>query len=284
MNRAKLLILLLLVSCRAVAQFNIWEDTDCRRKVALTPYLAEGSGNIAVIVLPGGSYFWHSEVTEGSMVAQWLQSNGISAFVLNYRTAKMPAFLFRYRYIFRGTRYPDAQNDLRRALRVIKSRGSEYGIDTSKIGVMGFSAGGHLALSSAVLFPPQEWPSFIASLYPVVTMEGKYVHKRSRRALLGENRSHNVKMRDSLSIEKHIPAGMPPTFLVNCKDDSVVDYHNSILLDSALCAKSVPHLYLQFNSGGHGFGADDKKGSSESATWKEEFLLWIDKILEESVE
>ena len=77
----------------------------------LTPYLAPGSSRPAVIVCPGGSYFWHDMVNEGDAVGRWLQRNGISAFVLRYRTAYVPAFIFHYRLLFRGNRYPDALND-----------------------------------------------------------------------------------------------------------------------------------------------------------------------------
>ena len=99
---------------------NIWENTDVRKKVFLTPYIAEGNSNPCVVVCPGGSYFWHDTDNEGVKVAEWLQSNGISAFVLNYRTAYVPAFIFRTRLLIRGNQYPDPQNDLQQAIRYIK--------------------------------------------------------------------------------------------------------------------------------------------------------------------
>jgi acetyl esterase/lipase len=120
---------------------NIWEHTDVRKKVFLTPYIAEGGNNPCVIVCPGGSYFWHDTDNEGVKVAEWLQSNGISAFVLNYRTAYVPAFMFRTRLLVRGNQYPDPQNDLQQAIRYIKEHSALYGIDTTKVGAMGFSAG-----------------------------------------------------------------------------------------------------------------------------------------------
>lgn len=279
MLKVKLFILALAFSIKGLSQINIWEGTACHADVILTPYLSPGTDNPAVVILPGGSYFWHADVTEGRDVALWLQKNGISAFVLKYRTAKVPAFLFRYRYIFRGNRYPDPQNDLRQALRLIRENAAQYGIDVKQLGVMGFSAGGHLAMSSVVLFPKSEWPAFIASVYPVVTMNAPYVHKRSRRALLGDNRICNRVLCDSLSLERHVPVDCPPVFLVNCKDDPTVDYHNSVLLDSALSANHVPHLYLQYETGGHGFGASSTKGTVESRAWKKEFLNWMNSLL-----
>ena len=241
----------------------------------LTAYTVGGEGHAAVIVCPGGSYFWHDMQTEGHAVARWLQKEGIAAFVLRYRTAQTPAFLTRYRYLLRGTRYPDAQDDLRQALRHVRRHAVEYGIDSTRVGAMGFSAGGHLVMSAAELFDRREWPAFIVPVYPVVTMAEPCVHKRSRRALLGESRVGNPRLRDSLSLERHVPEGCPPVFLVNCKDDPVVDYRNSELLDSALTARCVPHTYIQYQTGGHGFGASDKKGSEECRQWRRAFLDWL---------
>ena len=241
----------------------------------LTPYLASGTDNTAIIVCPGGSYFWHDSMTEGHDVAQWLQQNGISAFVLNYRTAMVPAFILHFRLIFRGNRYPDPQDDLRDALQYLRQHAEELGIDARKIGVMGFSAGGHLAVSSLELFPIEERPAFVASIYPVVTMTEECVHKRSRRGLLGDSRVGNEELRDLLSLERHVPADCPPVFLINCKDDPVVDYRNSELLDSALTAQHIDHRYIQYATGGHGFGASDVKGTAECRQWRNAFLEWL---------
>ena len=85
-------------------------------------------------------------------------------------------------------------------------------------------------------------------------------------------------MKDSLSLEKHIRVDMPPTFLMNCVDDPIVNYRNSELLDSAMVAKGVPHVYIQYKTGGHGFGATLSKTSEEAIAWKEEFIKWIKEI------
>ena len=219
----------------------------------LTPYLAPGSSRPAVIVCPGGSYFWHDMVNEGDAVGRWLQRNGISAFVLRYRTAYVPAFIFHYRLLFRGNRYPDALNDLRQTLRYLRQHAASLHIDGHRIGVMGFSA----------------------PIYAVVTMSHPCVHKRSRRGLLGDNRTGNRKLCDSLSLERHVPANCPPVFLVNCKDDPIVPPHNAELLDSALTAKQVPHRYIQYATGGHGFGASNLKGTAECRQWRSRFLSWF---------
>ena len=278
--RAKLIILFMLLSVQIRAQINIWSDYPDSKKVIMTPYLADGDNNTAVIVCPGGSYFWHDMKTEGEAVASWLKENGISAFVLRYRTAYVPAFLFRFRYVFRGNRYPDPQDDLKQAIKYIKDHSEEFRINPNHVGAMGFSAGGHLVMSAAEFFKEEEKPFFVAPIYPVVTMTEDCVHKRSRRALLGDSRVRNKVLRDSLSLEKHVPADCPPVFLVNCKDDPIVDYRNSVLLDKALTEKSIPHKYIQYETGGHGFGASDSKGTLESREWKTEFINWINRLLD----
>ena len=268
----------LMCSIQVPAQINIWENTPVDKNVELTPYLVEGTGNKAVVVCPGGSYFWHDIETEGHGVARWLQQNGISAFVLRYRTAYVPAFITRYRYIFRGNRYPDPQDDLQQALSYVRNHAETFGIDPAMVGAMGFSAGGHLVMSAAELLSPQERPAFVVPVYPVVTMTKPCVHKRSRRALLGENKVGDQQLCDKLSLERHVPEDCPPVFLVNCKDDPVVDYHNSELLDSALQTHHVPHVYLQYQTGGHGFGASDEKGTRECRQWRQAFLSWLERL------
>lgn len=274
----KLVVLLVFSFCctlNITAQVNVWEGTPRRPKVVMTPYLAPGQGNTAVIVCPGGSYFWHDMETEGHEVARWLQRNGISAFVLKYRTAQFPAYFTHFRLLFRGRRYPDALEDLQQAVRYVRGHAAEYGIDRQRVGAMGFSAGGHLVMSAAERFAEAERLAFVAPIYPVVTMVEKCVHKRSRRALMGDSRVRDKRLRDSLSLERHVPDKCPPVFLVNCHDDPVVHFHNAELLDSALSAKCVPHQYFQYQTGGHGFGASETKGSPECRQWKDEFLAWI---------
>ena len=279
MRRITYTLLLLTTWLSAFSQVNIWEGTSCKEKVMLTPYLSQGTDDLAIIVCPGGSYFWHDTKTEGDGVARWLQHQGISAFVLDYRTADVPAYIFRYRHVFRGSRYPDPQDDLLQAIRYVKDHAKEYGIDANKVGVMGFSAGGHLAMSAAEFFSVADRPRFVVPVYPVVTMMEDCVHKRSRRGLLGDSRTGNKMLQEQLSLERHVPPDCPPVFLVNCLDDPIVDYRNAVLLDSALTAMNVPHQYYQYQTGGHGFGASEEKGSGECRQWKERFLEWLNTIL-----
>ena len=109
-------------------------------------------------------------------------------------------------------------------------------------------------------------------------MHPPYVHKRSRRGLLGDSWVGRKSMRDSLSLERHIPDNCPPVFLINCVDDPIVQYQNSVLLDSALTQKGVPHEYLQYQEGKHGFGASDYYGSQECREWRNAFLRWLEAI------
>ncbi len=279
MKKAKIttafVFLAITLTALAEGKVNIWQDTGSKAKVTMIPYLAPGNGNVAVVVCPGGSYFWHDMDAEGTAVGKWLQSNGISAFVLCYRTAGWWAFFSGWRSLFPGRQHPDAINDLRQAMAFVRQHADDYGVNPDCIGAMGFSAGGHLVMSAAELLPAVERPTFVAPIYPVVTMTEKCTHRRSRRALLGEKRVRNPLMRDSLSMERHVPYDCPPVFLVNCKDDPVVKYHNAELLDSALTARGVNHRYIQYATGGHGFGASDSKGTAECRQWKNEFLNWL---------
>ena len=274
------ILFLLVGTLSAQDAVYLWQGQDVHhgKQVTLTPFLAENdTDGTAIIVCPGGSYFWLDEINEGDDVARWLNANGISAFVLRYRVAGLREFIWHYRRVFRGNQHPDMINDAQRAIEYVKEHAEEYKIDPNRLGIMGFSAGGHLSMSTACFFTDDEnRPAFVAPIYPVVTMNEPYVHERSRRALLGDRRCNNKVMQDSLSLEKHIPDNCPPIFLVNCVDDPIVDYQNSILLDSALTSKHIEHEYIQYQTGGHGFGASETRGTEESRQWKNEFLKWLE--------
>ncbi len=299
-----------LASIAAPPPIRIWEGTPVRAKsVTLVPYLpsnasalpsvtvsegspeGSGGGSSAIIVCPGGSYCWHDYESEGTLVAEWLQSQGIAAFVLKYRVQGIGPYIFHTRLISRGHRHPDAISDLQRAIQLVRENAADFGINPHRVGAMGFSAGGHLVMSAAsyaatdflaplgIEHSVSLRPDFVAPIYPVVTMHKPYVHKRSRRALLGEYRKRSQVMRDSMSLEMHIPADCPPVFLLNCVDDPIVKYQNSELLDSALTAAHIPHLYTQYRVGGHGFGGNPSKFSSETKHWLATFMEWLKNTL-----
>ena len=267
--RRRVLTILLLVLCTAL------------RAQTLTEYLPEGEPKAAVVVCPGGSYFWLDKHGEGELVGEWLTSQGIAAYVLYYHTAGVLDFITSYRLLFRGVRHPDMIADLQWAIQLVRARFD------GPVGAMGFSAGGHLVMSAAEFFGTDFTgadaganlrPDFVAPIYPVVSMRAPCTHKRSRIGLLGEGRAGNQALRDSLSLELHVRPDTPPVFLLRCDDDPVVDPQNADLLDAALTEQGVPHRTIRYHVGGHGFGANQEKFTEETARWQAEFLDWIEEI------
>lgn len=295
-KKISLVIILALFLClklSAQTTAKLWENTSVKADdVTLECFLPENphEPSTAVIVCPGGSYCWLDYETEGTSVAKWLQGNGIAAFVLKYRVQGIFDYIMHTRYIRKGHKHPQMLQDLQRAIQWVREKSDSLRVNPNMTGAMGFSAGGHLVMSSAV-FHKSDFlslagvhthtslrPDFVAPVYPVVTFSEDVTHKRSRRALLGETGKLKQELRDSLSLEKKIPADCPPVFLVNCIDDPVVKYHNSELLDAALTKKNIPHRYIQYKTGGHGFGASETKGTEESRQWKGAFLEWLRKL------
>lgn len=284
MKKYVLIGTLMLLTLAATAQERIWSGTKCKsRQVTLKEYLPEGEPRAAIIVCPGGSYHWLDTGEEAGTVAEWLASEGYAAYLLRYRTAGKVEFIAKYRSVLRGHRHPDMICDVQRAIQLLRERYN------GPVGLIGFSAGGHLVLTSAEFYQTNFLaryeiepevslrPDFVGAIYPVVTLsEEPYVHKRSRLGLLGEHSVKKMELRDSLSLEKHAHQGVPPVFLLHCMDDKMVDYHNSVLLDSALTASHVPHHYVQYEHGGHGFGANPEKlqeGTTDG--WQAAFIEWL---------
>ena len=225
------------------------------------------SAKEAVVVCPGGSYYWLDYKHEGVEVAKWLQKEGYSAYVLRYHVAGWWAWATHYRLLFRGLKPWEPMHDTEAAIAYLKDS-----LGISQVGIIGFSAGGHLAVTAALNNLGYSWA---AAIYPVVSMQAPCTHRRSRRALLGERSQNNLDMQKQYSLESQIHSKCPPVFLVACKDDPIVDHHNSELLDSALTAKHVPHRFLLYNTGGHGFAVRVDKGSPECHAWEKEFLDWL---------
>ena len=281
MRKCLIIALVLLCTVLRAQTVRIWDGTSVRASSTLTAYLPEGEPKAAVVVCPGGSYFWLDKVGEGQLVGEWLASEGIAAYVLLYRTGGWFDFAFRTRALFPGNRHPDMIADLQRALQLVRA---QY---DGPVGAMGFSAGGHLVMSGGKFFGTDFTgipsggslrPDFVAPIYPVVSMREPCTHKRSRRGLLGEGRTGDQALRDSLSLERHVKPDTPPVFLVRCDDDPVVDPMNADLLDAALTEKGVPHRTIRYHVGGHGFGADKEKMTEETARWQAEFLDWLEEI------
>jgi acetyl esterase/lipase len=183
-----------------------------------------------------------------------------------------------------GYHHPAMIEDVQRALQWVKTNAKTYSISTDKVGVMGFSAGGHLALMAGVFYQENYLhklginsnidlkPAFVVPVYPVVSMQDSIAHLRSRKNLLGKKCTQQEK--NKFSMEMQIPPNMPPVFLVATHDDPVVNCKNSILLDEVLNKENILHKFLLYNTGGHGFGMDEKR-SPEAAKWKNNFKIWL---------
>ena len=265
-NRNILLLLLLALSISVSAQnrIKIWDETEITRKQKwseLFVFLPEKQNNsgISVIICPGGSYYWLDMDNEGFSVAKYLNKQGFTAFVLKYRTAK------------HGNHHPAMIQDLERAMQIVKTNSAAYNIDSGKVGVMGFSAGGHLAGTAAIYFDVKLY--FAAMIYPVVSMEDSICHQKSRRNLLGNNYSEELKQ--MMCLEKNVPEDMPPVFLLHCTGDKTVDYRNSVVMEKALTEKNIKHKFVlldEYGKDGHGFGIQD---NGKATGWIDEFLKWL---------
>lgn len=220
----------------------------------LTVYKPQTPNGAAVVVCPGGGYGGLAE-HEGKPVAEWLNTIGVTGFVLKYRL---------------GPRYhhPVEMGDLLRAVRLVRSRADQWGLDPHRVGVLGFSAGGHLVSTALTHFddgnpdatdPVDKSPSrpdFGILIYPVITLEGSDAHAGSRKNLLGDNPSSDLI--DLLSSQKQVTDKTPPCFLVHSSDDRVVPFENSLMFARALHAHHVPVELHVFDHGGHGFGLGGK--------------------------
>ncbi len=205
----------------------------------------------AVVVCPGGGYRALAMDHEGEQVARWWNSLGVSAFVLKYRL---------------GPKYhhPVELGDAQRALRWVRSRAEQYGIRPNRIGIMGFSAGGHLASSAATLFDKGQAsaadpidrlssrPDFAILGYPVISMTTEYVHQGSKNNLLGEN--PDPALAEHLSTELQVTPDTPPAFLFHTNQDTTVPAENSILFYLALRKAGIPAELHVYERGPHGVG------------------------------
>jgi acetyl esterase/lipase len=225
------------------------EDID---KPTLTPYPAPAGRGVgtAVVVCPGGGYLHLAMDHEGDQVARWLNSLGVAAFVLKYRL---------------GPKYhhPVELGDAQRAIRTVRARAEQYRISPDRVGIMGFSAGGHLASTAGTHFDAGNpsapdpidrvgsRPDFLILGYPVISF-GPFAHKGSLHALLGDN--PDPKLAESLSNELQVTAQTPPTFLFHTTEDRTVPVENSVLFYMALRKAGVPAEMHIYEKGPHGVG------------------------------
>lgn len=242
------------------------------------PTKANATGQ-AVVICPGGGYYILAYDWEGTDFAKWLNSKGIAAIVLKYRLPVSKNHI---------TPHLSPLMDAQRALRLTRYHAKEWNIDTAKVGIMGFSAGGHLASTAGTHFDYGKTsatdavetfsarPDFMILVYPVITFSQPTMHSGSRGALLGQN--PDPKLVTYYSNELQVQADTPPTFLVHAGDDEVVPVDNSILFYQALRAKKVPAELHIYPTGGHGFSLAIGHGYLQ--TWTERCADWLKNLPE----
>lgn len=224
----------------------------------------------AVLIFPGGGYQHLAIDKEGTKVAQWLNSLGIAAFVVKYRLPNDK--------IMKNKNVGPLQ-DAQEAMRYVRQNAAKYNIDANKIGIIGFSAGGHLASTLATHYDDKVYestskisarPDFSLLIYPVISMQNDITHKGSQISLLGDNASQALI--DSFSNEKKVTSQTPPTFLIHATDDKTVLPENSINYYLALKKNNVPAELHIYEKGGHGFGLGVK---DTSKFWTRDCEEWL---------
>ncbi|MDR1937783.1 MAG: alpha/beta hydrolase [Tannerellaceae bacterium] len=196
----------------------------------------------AVLICPGGGYSQLFMDSEGHKIAKWFASQGFVGVVLKYR--------------FPEGRHTAPLSDAEQAMSTIRRNAALWHIDSGRVGVLGASAGGHLAACLSNLAADANRPDFAILFYPVISFDNSITHYATREALLG-NEVANSDLIERYSLEKQVNAKTPPTLLLVCKDDEVVNSQNSILYYSVLQQQHIPSEIRIFPNGGHGWGFDE---------------------------
>jgi len=239
----------------------------------LTPYLppTDKASGAAIVVCPGGGYGGLA-AHEGRDYALWLNQRGVAAFVLKYRLGS------------HGYRHPAMLQDAARALRLVRARAAEWGVDPHRIGIMGSSAGGHLASTLLTHFDSGDpgasdpierqssRPDFGVLCYAVITM-GKWTHAGSRRNLLGAD--PDPELVELLSNEKQVTPQTPPCFIWHTWEDPTVPVENSLMFAEALRRAGVPFALHIYEKGRHGIGLADKPPFRHPHPWARDLLFWL---------
>jgi acetyl esterase/lipase len=242
----------------------------------LTPFLpaAEKASGTAIVVCPGGGYGGLA-AHEGPGYAEWLAQHGIAAFVLKYRLGSA------------GYRHPIMLGDAQRAIRLVRSRAAEWKIDPQRVGIMGSSAGGHLASTAVTHFDSGKAdagdpidrqnarPDFGILCYPVITL-GEFTHAGSKKNLLGEN--PDPALVELLSNEKQVTKDTPPCFVWSTMEDKAVPVENSMQFVVALRKAGVPFDFHVYERGPHGIGLSSGKHgipADDVHPWAKDLLFWL---------
>lgn len=231
----------------------------------------------AVIICPGGGYQRLAYDWEGLDIAKWLNANGIAGIVLKYRLPVSKSNIIRHK---------SPLLDAKRALRLARFHAKEWNLSMDNIGVMGFSAGGHLASTLGTHFDSGEpdaadpvealssRPDFMILLYPVITFSRPFMHKGSRNALLGENPDSTLIA--YYSNELQVKKDTPPTFIVHAGDDKSVPVENSLVFYQALIENNIPAEMHIYPEGGHGFSL--AIGKYYLKTWPDRCIDWLNNL------
>ena len=235
------------------------------------PFIPENAGakTPAVVICPGGGYGIVSITSEGFNVARWFQAHGIAAFVLKYRLPNDNAF---------DDKAIVPLQDVQQTFKYINENATLYHVDKKKIGVIGFSAGGHLAGTASVLYkyPLVDAkvkclrPAFSILVYPVITFSDEFAHKGTRKNLLGPE--WTTEEQDYYSCEKQVDKKTPPTLLIHAKDDPAVPYQNSEMYHAALELNNVSNKLVYMETGGHGFGVQPGRATN---VWLDDLECWL---------
>ncbi len=233
------------------------------------PAPADRASGTAVVVCPGGGYTRLAMDHEGDAVAKWLNGLGVSAFVLKYRLKEYG--------------HPAPLRDVLRAMRMVRSGAATWNVDPGRIGVLGFSAGGHLASSAATLFDAPEGrtgaaldsvsarPDFAVLVYPVISLKPPFYHAGSRLNLIGKEPSPELV--DHLCTDLQVTPRTPPTFLVHGGTDTAVPLENSLAFYTALRRAGVPAELHLYQEGPHGIGL--KPGHGPMSEWPARCAEWM---------
>jgi acetyl esterase/lipase len=241
-------------------------------KPTVTVYLpaADKATGAAIVICPGGGYGHLAMDHEGHQVARWLNSFGVAGIILQYRIAP-------------NYHHPAPMQDAQRAIRYVRAHAKEWKIDPQKVGILGFSAGGHLASTAATHFDKGDAnakdpidrlssrPDFAVLVYPVITLVGPNAHVGSRNNLLGKN--PDPKLVESLCNEKQVTPDTPPTFLTHTKADKGVPAENSVMFYEACKKNQVPAELHLFDEGKHGLGLGPK--NLEFSMWPSRCEQWL---------
>ncbi|MDP4291517.1 MAG: alpha/beta hydrolase [Bacteroidota bacterium] len=300
MKKFRLILLLLIVPAMVLAQnpvtMKLWPGKAPYSNGNITPEKESAPGSVsnvceasliiyrpeqgkangtAVIICPGGGYSHEATIKEGHDVAKWFNSFGVTGIVLKYRLPGADG-------ITEKDKAP--LSDAQRAMRYVRSKAAEWGLKPNQIGIMGFSAGGNLAVNAGTHFDagnPQASdpieqiscrPDFMLLIYPVVSMEENLTHGGSRLALLGSN-PDPAKV-SFYSGEQNVTAATPPAFLVHATDDGAVKVENTINLYLAIHKMKIPVEMHIYEKGGHGFGLNQATGTTLS--WPDRCKGWLE--------